>query len=154
MKLLLILLLTATITSSNNVEKEMRSIFNQQEYALIQTSDKDFKKIEISGKSVGYLFDAKIVSIPKSMERYNLIIIYSNDLSIRRIAIYDLESHYGQRIASQKWLAQFVGYNGKRAPKPGKDIDALSGATYSTNSFCEVVYKTTTRLKNLAASSN
>ena len=69
-------------------------------------------------------------------------------MSVKSIDILEYNSSHGGEIASQKWLKQFVGYDGKPL-KYGSDIDAVSGATYSATSLVKDVESVTLFMKKI-----
>lgn len=48
---------------------------------------------------------------------------------------------YGSGVKSKRWLRQFTGKNATSGFKVGKDIDAISGATISSNSVTKGIKK-------------
>jgi len=56
---------------------------------------------------------------------------------ITRVVIYNYQATHGEEVTAKYWLRQFVGVSSKQQLRVGKNIDAISGATISTNSFTE-----------------
>lgn len=80
--------------------------------------------------SIGYII---ITSAKGRHEYFDYCVIYNNDLSIRNVEVLVYRSDHGYEIMNKKWLKQFVGQNGCGLEYK-KDIDAISGATYSASS--------------------
>lgn len=71
-------------------------------------------------------------------DNFDYMIILKPDLGIMNIKILKYRSEYGYEISNKGWLKQF--YNKPVAKFDyRKDIDALSGATYSAPSLVEDV---------------
>jgi len=98
-----------------------------------------------SNVSLGYLV---FMTSMGRYESFEYIIVYSPELSVKSIDILEYNSSHGGEIASQKWLKQFVGYDGKPL-KYGSDIDAVSGATYSATSLVKDVESVTLFMKKI-----
>ena len=80
-------------------------------------------------------------------EYFDYMVIVSSSLEIINIKIFKYRSEYGYEISNKGWLKQFYG-------KPGilfeyrKDIDALSGATFSAPSLVNDINSILDYLKN------
>jgi hypothetical protein len=66
-------------------------------------------------------------------EYFDYFILYDVTKTVKLVRVYRYRASYGEGITSQGWLKQFIGYNGKNTLEVGKNIDAISGATISTN---------------------
>ncbi|HOO84380.1 MAG TPA: FMN-binding protein [Prolixibacteraceae bacterium] len=77
------------------------------------------------------------VAITSSMgrsEKFEYLVMYSNDVAVQRISILQYRSSRGTGITSKRWLKQFVGNKGEVLTY-GKDVQAISGATFSAQSL-------------------
>lgn len=81
-------------------------------------------------------------------ESFDYMVVYNPDFSIKEINILNYTSSHGGEVASQKWLKQFVGYDGKHL-KYGSDIDAVTGATYSATSLVKDIESITNYIKKI-----
>jgi hypothetical protein len=63
--------------------------------------------------------------------------LISPQKKITRVVIYNYQATHGEEVTAKYWLRQFVGVSSKQQLRVGKNIDAISGATISTNSFTE-----------------
>ncbi|MDZ7740932.1 MAG: FMN-binding protein [Bacteroidota bacterium] len=84
---------------------------------------------------LGYLI------IDQAMGRYDpfdFLVIYQHDLKILKVEILKYRSAHGGEIASNKWLQNFEGGSGNDQ-QSFLEIDALSGASFSSNGLKEAV---------------
>lgn len=65
------------------------------------------------------------------------LLIVDRNLQVRGLEILAYRETRGAEIQRQAWRQQFVGKTGQSDLKVGKDIDAISGATISTNAVSE-----------------
>ena len=82
-------------------------------------------------EQIGYIV---ITSAMGRHEYFDYCVIYNSDFSIRNVEILVYRSDHGYEITNRKWLKQFVGQRGCGL-EYSKDIDAISGATYSAGSI-------------------
>lgn len=68
-------------------------------------------------------------------EYFDYFVIFNLDYQITKISIFNYQATHGQEVCAPTWLKQFYGYKGEKKLVVGKDIDAISGATTSVNSF-------------------
>jgi len=132
----------ARIFMGKQIEK--KSVDADEKYI----AESRFKNIEIfllmSAKdSVGYLV---FTSSMGRYESFDYMIVYNPEMTVKEIVILNYTSSHGGEVASQKWLKQFIGYEGKHL-KYGSDIDAISGATYSATSLVKDVESITIFMK-------
>ena len=80
-------------------------------------------------------------------ESFDYMVVYDPELSVKEIDVLNYTSSHGGEVASRNWLKQFAGYNGKHLTY-GKDIEAITGATYSAGSLTKDVETITVLLKN------
>ena len=67
---------------------------------------------------------------------FDYLVIYDPGLVILNIQVFEYRSDHGYEICNKKWLNQFEGKRGCDL-NYGKEIDAISGATYSAFSITE-----------------
>ncbi len=68
-------------------------------------------------------------------ENFDYIILFNRNKSVEVVKIIEYNATHGQEITAPSWLKQFKNYNGEDTLEVGKNIDAISGATISTNSI-------------------
>ena len=94
---------------------------------------------------VGFLV---LTSSMGRFEPFDYMVVYNSDRSVKEIDVLNYTSPHGGEVASQKWLKQFVGYDGKHL-KYGSDIDAITGATYSASSLVKDIESITIYMKKI-----
>ncbi len=115
-------------------EKALRKELDQKSfnYHLIDTtSDRKLYKLLSDNNEPGYIVFTRSKG---RTEYFDYMILYNNKLRVQKIKILQYNSSYGTAVASKRWLKQFEGNNGE-ALEYEKDIDAISGATYSATSI-------------------
>jgi len=89
------------------------------------------------GKILGYLLSTQAKG---RFDYFDYSVIYSEDLSVLGLVVTVYRSTHGAGICQKKWLQQFVGYNGGELSL-GKDINAITGATFSATSMVEDIQR-------------
>jgi hypothetical protein len=90
---------------------------------------------DTTGKALGTLV---LTDAQGRFDRFDLMVVLDPSTEIRLIRILKYRSEYGSEITNKRWLAQFYG------PRKGefilrKNIDAISGATFSSNGLVEEI---------------
>ena len=93
---------------------------------------------------IGYMVFA---SAKGRYDYFDYLILTGNQLKIKEIVILEYRSDHGYQIASKRWLAQFIGYNGEEAYRPGQQVDAISGASLSSANLCDDLFQIMKRLR-------
>lgn len=143
------------ITGCSDFHKEELTIPNSDSYGSIQG-----KFFRVSCSSSNYIIYAgrvnscraggcSIVKSENEYEFFDYFIIYNSDLTVEQVTVYNYEATHGHEITSKNWLKQFIGYTNGKKLDPGKEIDAISGATISVNAITEDVKEKTAMLSNL-----
>lgn len=86
-------------------------------------------------------------------EYFDYFILFSKDHEVTLVEVFNYQATYGFEITSKGWLKQFTGFSGKTKLKPGKEIDAISGATKSVKSITKDVMYRTEKIRNLTKNS-
>lgn len=90
---------------------------------------------KIGGCGTGSYADGETCSADGgTYETFDYVVFFDTDLKILKSIVVDYPGDYGYEICSKNWLKQFNGYTGEEL-QYGGDIDAISGATISGNSF-------------------
>ena len=79
----------------------------------------------------GYLI---LASSKGRYDYFDYMILVSRTVMVEKVEILVYRSDHGSEICSKSWLKQFSGNRGEPLDY-GKDIDALSGATFSASSL-------------------
>ena len=71
---------------------------------------------------------------------FDYTVFYSEELFVKGLIVTVYRSTHGAAICQKKWLSQFNGYEGEELTL-GKEIDAISGATYSAQSIVQDIQR-------------
>lgn len=85
----------------------------------------------------------------ETSEYFDYLIVFSADLSVELVKVYNYQATHGQEVTNKGWLRQFQGYNGNRALTVGKSIDAISGATVSVYTLTDDIQDKTKLLRKI-----
>lgn len=111
-----------------------------------------FYSIYSSSSELGYLYIGKVEScriggctavgyeeseIDLMNEYFNYFIVIDKTLTVRNVKIYDYNATYGYEICSPLWLRKFNGLSAQNSIVLGEDIDAISGATISSQALVD-----------------
>jgi hypothetical protein len=131
------------LPGEGELRKEYRKISDK---VLVEVLGKgELKEIETRPGKEYYLFstgsrsgDSYVVfsSAIGRFENFDYMAIVNPDYNIVSIRILKYRSEYGFEISNKGWLKQFYGPGGEPF-EYRKNIDALSGATYSAKSLTE-----------------
>ena len=102
-------------------------------------------KPDPEGTSKGILY---LASAKGRHDFFDYMVIFNNDLSIRKIQVLVYRSDHGHEITGKGWLKQFTGRDGCRL-EYGQDVQAISGATYSGKSITADISRLCESLKEL-----
>lgn len=124
-------------------------------------SDKFFK-IKTSVSIIGYTYTGRVYSYrtgnrklsscnngEELQEYFHYIIMYSHDLTIKKVKILKYNATYGQEICSKLWLKRFTKNNIQKKIKVNEDIDVISGATISSHALIKDINKVNSTLAKL-----
>jgi Na+-translocating ferredoxin:NAD+ oxidoreductase RnfG subunit len=103
---------------------------------LLRTGDLLFK-IAGGNETRGYVLSTQAKG---RFDYFDYSVFYSKDLVVMGIKVTVYRSTHGAAICQKKWLSQFNGYEGEEL-KLGKEIDAISGATFSAESITEDIQR-------------
>lgn len=68
-------------------------------------------------------------------EFFDYFILFDTAGKVMQVRVFNYQATHGHGITSRGWLRQFAGYTGNKKLEPGKNIDAISGATISVRSI-------------------
>lgn len=83
------------------------------------------------------------------MEYFDYYAVFNVQKQIVKLAIFNYQATHGQAVCSRAWLKQFLYYDGSKQLKVGHNIDAISGATISSNAFTSNIQDVCIRLQKL-----
>ncbi len=84
---------------------------------------------------LGYLLSTQAKG---RFDLFDYTVIFSDNLEILSMMILVYRSNHGAAVCSKNWLKQFKGYSGGKL-QLGKEIDSISGATFSASSLVKDV---------------
>lgn len=132
-------------------EKELNSELKksksdkQVEYSLLSLSEK-YKLngyfYEINGvPSFRYAYLGRVFtnrnghSVSSGNEYIDYLMLYDNEFTVKKVKVLNFKGSTGQGICAAGWLRQFTGHKPGKLLQVGKEIDAISGATSTVNTF-------------------
>lgn len=71
---------------------------------------------------------------------FDYSVYFSEELVVKGLIVTVYRSTHGAAICQKKWLSQFNGYDGEEL-NLGKEIDAISGATFSAESIVQDIQR-------------
>jgi len=92
--------------------------------------------IKKGSKKHGYVYIGKSSSM-KNL--FDYIVLFNNNLTIKKSKVLIYREDYGKQIGSQRWLKQFIGLSIDNVLIYGENIDAISGATISASSMTRAI---------------
>ena len=102
----------------------------------------NFYKIFNSGQLLGFAF---IGTAPSKTDTFEYLVVFDQNLIIKKVNVLVYREDYGGEIGSNRWLKQFVGKARTTELVVGKNIAAISGATISvysmTNAINQLLYE-------------
>lgn len=104
-------------------------------------------RISREGVMKGYLLRT---SAKGRYDYFDYDVFYSPGLVVEGVMVTVYRSTHGAAISQKKWLSQFNGYAGGEL-KLGKEIDAISGATFSATSMVDDIQRCFELMTNLKA---
>ena len=151
--ILLILCITSIpLASAGEIDiKNVNAVLKKQ----LKTTDFSIVEIEVaqqqkvSGKyfsinssnketTIKYLYTGRVYTSRGHQSNENsdfldYIVLFDSAKTVQYVKVLKLNSSHGEAVASAGWLKQFKGYRAGKMLTVGKEIDAISGATISTN---------------------
>jgi len=92
------------------------------------------------------------LSSDHNSEYFDYFILFDAGCTVRLVKVYNYQATHGQEITAKGWLKQFIGYHGENKLNTGKNIDAISGATISTEAITTDIQDKTNLLKQIVNS--
>ena len=79
----------------------------------------------------------------QNSEFFDYFILFDSICTVKLVKIYNYQATHGHEVTAKSWLKQFIGYNGNAELFPGKNVDAISGATISVDATAfDIEHKT------------
>ncbi|MFT5749774.1 MAG: Na+-translocating ferredoxin:NAD+ oxidoreductase RnfG subunit [Ancylomarina sp.] len=115
---------------------ELQEMDLSTELISTYTSVKGVKvsRLKSANSELGYVCFA---SSKGKNDYFDYMVIFDNDLVIKKVKVLIYRSTYGGEIMSRSWLKQFIGKTNGQEMAMDKDIDGISGATLSAPSITQ-----------------
>lgn len=128
------------------IDKEIASVFSieifQKEVVVIDKdiinilpadfSEENFHNIIQDNNVIGYFYYGNALG---KLDTFDFVVIYDQDLIIKKIKVVAYREDYGGEIGSNRWLKQFINLTKEDSVTYGKEIKAISGATISASAL-------------------
>jgi len=114
---------------------ELNSLIISAEIAKVLFStfvNNNFFEIKTENTLIGYAYIGKA---PSKTDEFEYLVLFDNDLIIKKAKVLVYREDYGGEIGSKRWLKQFLGKSPNVELKYGDNIAAISGATLSVKSM-------------------
>ena len=152
--ILSIIMLIGVFQTPKNIQKkvakEIKMAFEIETFSLetfevskeintklpVKITDKNFHKIIVNTKTIGYAF---IDKAPSKTDQFDYVVLFNKDLHIKKAKVLVYREDYGGEIGSKRWLKQFIGKTITDKLLYKKNIIAISGATISATSMTVAV---------------
>ena len=149
-----------------DIPKKMEKKIDKEVFTVFEVEGYDKELVEISPDKLSLLSDSfdpngyfKIINedlllgyfyfgkAPSKTDTFDFVVIFDQDLILRKIKVLAYREDQGGEISSKRWLRQFAGVSKTDQMEYGRDIKAISGATISAESMTRAVNDL---LKNLS----
>jgi Na+-translocating ferredoxin:NAD+ oxidoreductase RnfG subunit len=136
-----LLITLSMLIVSDSLRYQYKNAADKNVVSILGTGD--LREVEITATQEYYLFESEnsnngtmvIFSSAKGrFENFDYMIIINKSLEIINIKILKYRSEYGYEITNKGWLKQFYGKPSTRFEYK-RNVDALSGASFSANSL-------------------
>ena len=132
--------------TKKQIDKEILSVFGIESFSkeelffdeevnkslLLEFGKENFYRIFDDENQIGYFYYGNARS---KADTFDYLVIFDNELIIKKIKILAYREDYGGEIGSKRWLKQFIDLSKEDSIVYGKDIKAISGATISARSM-------------------
>lgn len=128
------------------LEQAIASTFEDENLTI---SKVDYSQLKIQKKDELYIFKisknenllgyAYLSRANSKHDVYDYVVLYDEDVKIKKSKILIYRENYGRQVGSQRWLKQFIGMKPGESFDYGKDISAVSGATITATSMTKAV---------------
>lgn len=114
-------------------DKELIVIEDEIENKLyVPFNNENFYKILEDNSTLGYYYYG---TAPSKTDFFDYVVIFDNEMIIKKIKVLSYREDYGGEISSKRWLKQFNDLSKEDRVVYQKDIKAISGATISARSM-------------------
>lgn len=129
-------------------ESELANYFRSDEFKIQKIENSETKdiiyRLTRENSFTGY---AILTSAKGRMDSFDFMVIYNTKGEIEYVKVLIYRSSHGQEITNKSWLKQF--YKKKGDLSYGKDIQAISGATFSAKSITQKINELNTKINEV-----
>jgi Na+-translocating ferredoxin:NAD+ oxidoreductase RnfG subunit len=101
-------------------------------------SDNSLYKIIVDSSIAGYLV---LDQAKGRYDYFDFMVVFSAQVEIMDVEVLLYRSEHGGEITSRKWLKKFIGLKDWGKNKTTQNVDAISGATISSNGMKNAIEK-------------
>ena len=95
-------------------------------------------KIQSNDSTIAY---ALLDNVIGKTQPISFMVILNRSGEIQSVHVIKYRSSHGSEVCNQSWLNQFKHRNANSGYLPGKDVDGISGATFSVNGLSKGIRK-------------
>jgi hypothetical protein len=108
----------------------------------------------ISSQTIKYLYIGRVSTCrsggckettytnePNAYEYFEYFMLFDSTGIVKKVKVFNYQATHGHEITAPSWLKQFIGYKGHAPLLPGKQIDAIAGATISVHAISDDIKK-------------
>jgi len=148
--------------SAKKLRKELTDFYAEKQITLIalnlessEITDNEilnangrWNAVSVGGKILGYCVTGEAWG---RYEPFSYAAIFETNLHLARLVILEYRSRQGKNVTDPSWLSKFSRFTPDSLPAYGKNIDAVSGASYSGKGLTEALASDLILLKKLDA---
>ena len=148
------------------IDKEILEVFQIESYdkELVQLDEDSLAGLSPSfdpnsffrikgeqGEHLGYFYFG---NAPSKADTFDFLVIFDQELIIKKVKILAYREDYGGEISSKRWLGQFSGVSGQDSLEYGSEIKGISGATISARSMTQAINDLLKNISTLSLSND
>ncbi|NER15530.1 FMN-binding protein [Leptobacterium flavescens] len=132
------------------VDKELKNVFEVETFEMkamqvdatieeqlpLKIGENKLFRVSKGEKLLGYAF---VDRAPSKTAEFDYLVIFDENLIIKRAKVLIYREEYGGEIGSKRWLKQFIGKSQTDTLEYQKNVSAISGATISVRSMTNAV---------------
>ena len=157
---------TPPIIIDKALSAEIKKQLNKTDYSILPIAVPDKYKVNgkyfslnsVSNQQLKYAYMGRVNTNRSGNQSENdgsdyldYIIFYSPTFAVQKVKVVRFSSDHGAEVCSAGWLKQFIGHTPGKNLIVGKNVDAVSGATTTVNTFTFDIQSKTYILNQLIA---
>lgn len=144
---------------------EVKKQLKNAQYSIIQIPVPSKYKVggtyytinAVANEELKYAYMGRVITsrsedktLNEGADYLDYIAFYNQRFEVQKVKVVRFSSEHGAEVCSVGWLRQFVGHSPAKTLIVGKNVDAVSGATYTVNTFTFDIQSKTYILKQIA----